>query len=91
MTDFAKAYGITLVVFLALDAIWLGVVAPRFCQVQIGFLMTEHPRWLAAGAFYLLFVAGLVLSCRQGSAKGYWVKLCCEARSLGWLPLPTMI
>ena len=61
MSDFAKCYVITLVVFLVLDAIWLGVIAPRFYRVQISFLMADRPKWLAAGVFYLIFVAGLVL------------------------------
>jgi uncharacterized membrane protein len=60
MSDLAKCFVITLVVFLVLDAIWLGVIAPRFYRAQIGFLMADRPRWLAAGVFYLIFVAGLV-------------------------------
>jgi uncharacterized membrane protein len=50
-----KNYFITLLVFLAIDALWLGLVAPRFYQSQIGFLMAETPNWLAAGIFYLLY------------------------------------
>jgi uncharacterized membrane protein len=70
--DFAKYYLITLVVFLVLDAIWLGVIARRLYQAQIGFLMAKKPRWAAAGVFYLLFVVGLVVFCvspgvREGS------------------------
>jgi uncharacterized membrane protein len=70
--DFAKYYLITLVVFLVLDAIWLGVIARRLYQAQIGFLMAKKPKWAAAGVFYLLFVVGLVVFCvspgiREGS------------------------
>jgi uncharacterized membrane protein len=70
--DFAKHYLITLVVFLILDGIWLGVVARRLYQSQIGFLMAKAPKWAAAGVFYLLFVVGLVVFCvtpgvREGS------------------------
>lgn len=53
--DFLKTYLLTLVVFLALDSLWLGLVAPRFYQAQIGFLLAEKPNWLAAGLFYLLY------------------------------------
>lgn len=56
---FLKTYFLTLVVFLALDALWLGLVAPRFYQAQIGFLLAEEPNWLAAGLFYLLYPAAL--------------------------------
>jgi uncharacterized membrane protein len=61
--DFAKHYLITLVVFLILDGVWLGLIARRLYQAQIGFLMAERPKWAAAGIFYLLFVVGLVVFC----------------------------
>jgi uncharacterized membrane protein len=70
--SFARHYVITLVVFLILDAIWLGLIARRLYQAQIGFIMARRPKWAAAGAFYLLFVVGLVVFCvspgvREGS------------------------
>ncbi len=58
--DTLKHYFITLICFLILDAIWLGLIAQPFYQAQIGFLLAKNPNWLAAGAFYLLYVAGLV-------------------------------
>ena len=61
MAIWVKRYLLTLVILLALDALWLGVIAPPFYQSQIGFLMAASPNWGAAGAFYLLFVAGLVV------------------------------
>ena len=39
----------------------VGVIAPPFYRAQIGFLMAASPNWGAAGVFYLLFVAGLVV------------------------------
>jgi uncharacterized membrane protein len=56
-----KIYLTTIVIFLGLDAFWLGLVAPRFYQAQIGFLMAKDPIWPAAGIFYLLYPTGLVL------------------------------
>jgi uncharacterized membrane protein len=61
--SFWKHYLVTFVVFLAVDAVWLGLVAPRFYASQIGPLMAKRPKWAAAGLFYLLFVAGLVVFC----------------------------
>jgi uncharacterized membrane protein len=55
-----KTYGLALAVFLALDAVWLGLVARSFYRQQLGFLLAESPNWAAAGVFYLLFIAGLV-------------------------------
>jgi uncharacterized membrane protein len=70
--EFGKHYLITLVVFLILDAVWLGLIARRLYQSQIGFIMAKQPKWAAAGIFYLLFVVGLVVFCvspgvREGS------------------------
>lgn len=70
-----KTYFITLLVFLVLDATWLGLIAQPFYQAQIGFLLAEKANWAAAGAFYLLYVAGLVFfvvepALRAGTAPG---------------------
>ena len=58
--NFLKMYLIAFVIFLAIDAIWLGLVAPKFYKSQIGHLMAEKPNFIAAGVFYLLFIVGLV-------------------------------
>jgi uncharacterized membrane protein len=55
-----KLFVITLLVFLGIDAFWLGLVAPQFYRSQIGHLMAERANLLAAGLFYLLFVTVLV-------------------------------
>ena len=55
MATWVKRYSLTLVILLALDALWLGVIAPSFYRAQIGFLMAASPNWSAAGAFYQLF------------------------------------
>lgn len=73
--DTLKHYFITLICFLILDAIWLGLIAQPFYQAQIGFLLAENPSWAAAGVFYLLYVAGLVFfvvepALRAGIAPG---------------------
>jgi uncharacterized membrane protein len=57
---FLKLYGIAFVIFLAIDAVWLGLVAPKFYKAQIGHLMAETPNFIAALVFYLLFIVGLV-------------------------------
>ncbi|WP_442578246.1 DUF2177 family protein [Mesorhizobium sp. ASY16-5R] len=57
---YAAAYSITLVIFLALDALWLGALARGFYAERMGGLMLDQPRWLIAALFYLLYVVGLV-------------------------------
>jgi uncharacterized membrane protein len=55
------AYATTLVVFLALDAAWLGLVARAFYQSQVGALMLEQPNFIAAAVFYPMYIVGVVL------------------------------
>jgi len=58
---YLKVYLAALVGFLAIDGVWLAVIARGFYRDQLGFLLREQPNWWAAGAFYLLFVAGLLV------------------------------
>ncbi len=55
-----KLYFLTLVIFLGIDSVWLGLVAPKFYRSQIGHLMAEKANLAVAGLFYLLFVGALV-------------------------------
>lgn len=55
------AYGATALVFLVLDAIWLGTMVGNFYRPRIGALLLEQPRLGVAVAFYLLYVAGVVV------------------------------
>ena len=57
---YVTAYGIAVVIFLIIDAIWLGIVARGFYASRMGDLMLDHPRWGVAAIFYLAYVAGLV-------------------------------
>ncbi len=58
--NYFKMYMIALVIFLLIDAIWLGLVAPKFYKNQIGHLMAEKPNFIAALVFYLIFIVGVV-------------------------------
>jgi len=58
---FLGIYGGTLLTFLALDALWLGVVARSFYARQLGDLLRNDPRWGAAALFYLIYVGGVVV------------------------------
>jgi uncharacterized membrane protein len=55
----AIAYGATLLVFLALDSVWLGLTASRLYRPLIGPLLAPAPVLWAAALFYLLYAAGL--------------------------------
>jgi len=61
MAYYIKLYFVTLIAFLAIDAVWLVLVARTFYDKYIGFLMAPSPNWLAAILFYLLFVVGVLV------------------------------
>lgn len=56
----AKIYLIALLIFFAIDMVWLGVISKNFYKGQLGFLMRPDVNWAAAVIFYLLFIGGLV-------------------------------
>ncbi len=60
MAYYLKLYVATLIVFFAVDMVWLGLVARSFYQKQIGFLMAPATNWAAAVIFYLLFILGIL-------------------------------
>jgi uncharacterized membrane protein len=58
---FLKLYAVALPTFLAIDLLWLGVIARAFYRAQLGHLMRADVNWAAAGAFYVVFVVGIVI------------------------------
>jgi uncharacterized membrane protein len=58
---FLRLFFIALPVFFAIDMVWLVLVAKKFYQQQIGFLLRPDINWIAAIIFYLLFISGLVI------------------------------
>ena len=73
MLEHVIAYITTVVVFLALDVIWLSRVAKSFYFTRLGHLLRERPHLGVAAAFYALYVVGIVIfavapALRAGSA-----------------------
>ena len=84
MSRYLHAYVATAVAFCALDFIWLTLAAPTFYQAQIGQLLLAKPNLLPALAFYVLYVAGLVLFCvLPGVDAGSWSKAAILGAALG--------
>ncbi len=85
-----KAYALTLIVFLGLDALWLGLVARGFYASQLGHLMRDNVNFAAAGAFYLAYVAGIVFfAVAPALAEGSWRKAAVHGVLLGLLAYGT--
>ena len=58
---YLKLYLATLVAFVVIDGLWLGVVAKNFYQKHLGEMLRDNPNWIAAILFYLLFIGGLLI------------------------------
>ena len=57
---FIKLFLVALPTFFVIDMIWLILVARKFYNEQLGFLMRPDIRWVAAILFYLIFIAALI-------------------------------
>ena len=60
MTKILFAYFVTLVVFVAIDMVWLMWLARPIYLSEIGNLIRKQPNLVAALVFYLVFAGGLV-------------------------------
>ena len=56
-----ELYATSLVVFFAVDLLWLGVIAQPYYQSQLGHLLRPAVVWPSALAFYLFFLVGLLV------------------------------
>ncbi len=61
MAYYIKLYLATFIAFLAVDMVWLVLVARTFYKKYLGFIMAPSPNWLAAILFYLLFIVGILV------------------------------
>ncbi|MEN9342354.1 MAG: hypothetical protein RIQ54_610 [Candidatus Parcubacteria bacterium] len=59
MKTILVSYGSALVSMLVIDAIWLTIMLKRFYVPAIGSLMASSPNIVAAGIFYLIYIAGV--------------------------------
>lgn len=69
-TFYIKLYFLTFLVFLGIDAVWLGIIAKNLYSSKIGHLMTDNPNLLAAFVFYALNIIGIIVfAVNPGLAK----------------------
>lgn len=61
MTKYLAAYAVTAIVMIAIDLIWLGVIAKPLYQRGIGHLMMEQVNLWVAVLFYTLYAVGLMI------------------------------
>lgn len=56
---FLKIFGVALVIFFAIDILWLGLIAKKMYSKHLGFIMSPSVKWIPAIIFYVLFVIGI--------------------------------
>jgi uncharacterized membrane protein len=58
MLKYLGYFGVTFAVFMAIDLVWLGVVAKNLYQEYLGYIMAKQVNWAAAVIFYIIFIVG---------------------------------
>lgn len=61
MTNWIVLWIVAAVIFLAIDLIWLGWLGRGIYQAEIGPLLRQPFNLTAAGAFYVLYITGLMI------------------------------
>ncbi len=90
MLLFLKLYGISFIIFFAIDLFWLGIVAKNVYQRYIGELLKPDVNWFAAILFYLLFIGGLVVFVLMPAVDaGSWVKALLLGAFFGFITYAT--
>jgi len=60
IAQYVHIYLIAVVIFFAIDMVWLGFVARNFYKKYLGHLLSDTVNWPVAIIFYLIFLVGLV-------------------------------
>ena len=90
MMPAAAAWAATLIVMVALDLVWLGVIAKPLYRDGIGHLMAERPDVAVAMLFYAVFTLGLTVFAvlPHGGAAG-WGRTLMTAAAFGFFAYAT--
>ena len=79
------AYVATGVAFAMIDSIWLRSMYTRLYQPEIGEMLMRGMRWGPAVAFYLLYIAGmLIFAVNPALANGRWQTALVQGALLGF-------
>ena len=57
---YLKEYLVAVIVFFAIDMVWLGFIAKDLYSKYLGDFLSTNVNWVAAIIFYLLFIVGVV-------------------------------
>jgi len=60
MQTYLKLFCLAFPILIALDASWIGVIASGYYHDSLGPILLEHPNFLAALVFYVIYTCGLI-------------------------------
>lgn len=84
------AYIAAAVSFLALDALWLGVVAKTLYQREFGAMLLDKPNMVAAAIFYALYLVGVVVfAVKPALEAGSWSRALLQGALFGLIAYAT--
>lgn len=89
VTKYIAAYVATLVVMLALDGLWIGVLAKSLYREGIGHLMAAKPDLRAAALFYVVYISGLMVFAILPNASEAWTRTAMTAGFFGFVAYAT--
>ena len=61
ITNYITIYLIAVLIFFAVDIIWLGFVAKRFYRSNLKGIISPDFNWVAVIVFYLIYIAGILI------------------------------
>jgi uncharacterized membrane protein len=74
------------IIFFAIDMLWLGLVAHKFYQSELAFVLSPQVNWTAAFIFYGLYLAGVLYFAAMPALKtGQWSLAVLNGALLGGL------
>ena len=87
---YLTAYVAALIVFLVIDAFWLGVIAADFYQERLAAFMTGPVNLPPALGFYLLYIVGIVVfAIAPALESGAWRTAALRGALLGLIAYAT--
>lgn len=57
---YISLFVLTMVIFFAIDMVWIGGIARNFYREKLNFVFTGEVNWIAAIVFYLIYIIGIL-------------------------------
>ena len=68
--NYVELYAIALAAFVAIDGIWLGLIAKNLYAKELKGLLTSDVKWAGAVLFYVLFLGFVIFFVLQPALQG---------------------